>query len=104
MADLAEEEADAVPLVRDVEIPDDAELTDVASEYWDAWHLLTTDRPLLAMGGAGRIPWSSIERYAARNGVEDARLLARMLWAMDVVYLDWLADQVKRHAESAKKS
>ena len=63
--------------------------------YWVAWHALTSDRPLGAMGGAGRIPFSKIQDYADRNGFEDADLLARMLWAMDDVYLPWLAEQIK---------
>jgi hypothetical protein len=54
------------------------------------------------MGGAGRIPWSSIARYAADNLFEDPELLARMLWAMDAVYLEWLTEKQKQEAERNK--
>lgn len=47
-----------------------------------------------AMGGAARIPWTSIERYAATRGFDDD-LLARMMWAMDGVYLEWLNEKQK---------
>lgn len=48
------------------------------------------------MGGAGRIPWRSIESYAEKNLIEDPVHLSRMLWAMDQVYLAWLAEQNKQ--------
>jgi hypothetical protein len=47
------------------------------------------------MGGAGRIPWSTVDQYAEKNQFDDAALLARMLWAMDDVYLEWLAEKQK---------
>jgi hypothetical protein len=93
--ELAEEEPDAIQFAEALEMPEDAELTDVASGYWNAWHFLSSDRPLGAMGGAGRIPGSLIENYAEKNQFEDAELLARMMWAMDDVYLEWLAEKQK---------
>ncbi len=50
-----------------------------------------------AMGGAGRIPLSVITRYAEKNLFEDEQHLARMLWAMDDVYLEVLAERSKRN-------
>ncbi len=47
------------------------------------------------MGGAGRIPWRSIRDYAYDFLFEDAGQLARMMWAMDDVYLRWLDDERK---------
>lgn len=47
------------------------------------------------MGGAGRVPWSSIERYAENHHLEEPRVLARMIWAMDDVYLQWLSEKQK---------
>jgi hypothetical protein len=79
-----------------LEIPEDAELGDAAVSYWVAWHSLSSDRPMGAMGGAGRIPWSVIDRYAEKNLFDDTDQLARMLWAMDDVYLSWMAEQSKR--------
>ena len=96
LADVAEEEADAKPALAEVDIPEDAVLSDVALGYWNAWHFLTYDRPMGAMGGAGRIPGSVIDLYAERNLFEDTDLLARMLWAMDDVFLAVMAERSKR--------
>lgn len=92
---MAEEEADAVPFAAAVETPEGAELSHVAFSYWSAWHILSADRPLGAMGGAGRIPFSSIDRYAEKNLFDDPEQLSRMLWAMDSVYLTWLSEKQK---------
>lgn len=83
-----------------LEAAQDAELSEWASSYWLAWHKLTKDRPLGAMGGAGNIPWSSIERYADGNAF-DADVLARMMWAMDDVFLAWLGEQQKKPQKEA---
>jgi hypothetical protein len=91
---VAEEESDAVQFAEALELPEGAELTDIAGGYWSAWHRLTNDRQMGAMGGASRIPWSSIERYASSRGLDD-EVLARMCWAMDDVYLEWLAEKQK---------
>lgn len=61
--------------------------------------LLTHERPLGAMGGAGRIPLAAIRREAARLGFDDEDAedqLVRMLWKMDDVYLEWLDEEMKR--------
>lgn len=88
-----------MPLAESIEVPEDAELSDVAVGYWSAWQTLSADRPLGAMGGAGRIPWRSIRDHAADCGFADPEQLARMLWAMDGVYLKWLADEQKSASE-----
>ena len=85
------------------EVPEEAELSEAAIGYWIAWHALTSDRPMGAMGGAGRIPWSVIDRYAERNLFDDVDQLSRILWAMDDVYLEWMAEQAKAR-QSANKS
>lgn len=95
---MAEEEEDAKPFAQTLELPEGAELGDAYFSYWEAWHFLTSDRPLGAMGGAGRIPYSVIERYAETHLFDDADQLARMLWAMDDVYLAWMAEQAKSKA------
>lgn len=92
--ELAEEEPDAVRFAEDLEMPEGAELSEHAQGYWSAWHRLTHDRQMGAMGGASRIPWSSIERYADSRGFDD-EILARMCWAMDDVYLELLAEKQK---------
>ena len=53
---------DALP---EVEMPD---VDAVEMMYWNHFGELQTERPLGAMGGAGPIPWTSIDRYAERFG------------------------------------
>jgi len=73
-------------------------LSEWAKPYWSAWHRLSTDRPFGAMGGAGRIPWSVIAGYVDRRFPRDLEMTeryARILWSMDDIYLQWLAEQQK---------
>lgn len=66
--------------------------------YSDAFAQLTTDRPLGALGGAGAIPWSALDRYAARHGIDDLdefERFQRMIRAQDRVYLDHAAEASK---------
>ena len=56
---------------------------------WAAFWELCHDRPV-TMGGAGGIPFSSIDRYAARAGIDDPDHFARFLQLirrMDAAYL-----------------
>jgi hypothetical protein len=101
---VAEEERDAAPFLAeaDAEMPQDAELTDFAAPYFAAWRVLANDRPMGAMGGAGRIPLASIRRDATRFGFdgEDAEeTFARMMWAMDDVYLAWLDERQREQGK-----
>lgn len=67
--------------------------------YSEAFADLSTDRPLGAMGGAGPIPWSAIDRYAARHEIDDPDdfdRLRRMIRAQDRAYLDHVAEEAKR--------
>ena len=77
-------------------MPPDAELLESSRGYWSAWQVLTHDRPIGAMGGAGRIPWSSIARFAETHLFDDDVLLSRMMWGMDDVYLEWLTEKQKK--------
>jgi hypothetical protein len=63
---------------------------------WDAFAALSTDRPVGLDRGA--IPWSSIDRYARRFGIEgDAfERFARLIRSMDAAYLSYLKD---KHAQ-----
>jgi hypothetical protein len=60
---------------------------------WEAFDQLSTDRPVALTRGA--IPWSSIDRYAARYGfeAEDFGRFCRMIRAMDAAYLAYLRDK-----------
>ncbi|CAO3446618.1 hypothetical protein [Azospirillum argentinense] len=65
---------------------------------WRAWHSLTDDRAWRG-GGMGpatpcRIPWLVIVAYADRHG-HDADQLLKLIHAMDEVFLDWMAEQIK---------
>lgn len=55
-----------------------------------AFRATSTDRQI-GFGGAGPIPFSSLDRYAARYGIEDIdefdRFIA-LIWAMDGAFLD----------------
>jgi hypothetical protein len=52
---------------------------------WDAFWVLSADRQVGMAVGA--IPWSVIDRYAERNGIEDFETFHTLLRAMDNVYL-----------------
>lgn len=78
-----------------IDVSEDAEVAEANSGYWSAWHILTHDRQFGAMGGANRIPWASIESFAETAQFNDSFLLARMMWAMDEVFLPWLNEQQK---------
>ena len=59
------------------------------------------------MGGAGPIPWGSIDRWADRHGVNQSQFqdLHRFVRLLDDVWLDHQAKQMKARAEedAAKK-
>ena len=67
--------------------------------YSEAFAQLTTDRPLGALGGVGSIPWSALDRYAARHGIDDPDEFERfqkLIRAQDRAYLDHAADEAKK--------
>lgn len=52
--------------------------------------------------GEGPIPWSAIDRYAARHGLEsDVRRLVQLIQAMDTAYLEIRA--AERETEKAQR-
>ena len=81
------------------EIPD----TDyVTTMYWRHFMELQTERPLGAMGGAGAIPWSSIDRYAVRFGYDEEGYLD----FLDIMrFLDglWLKDMKRKQEKEQEK-
>ena len=64
-----------------------------ADWIWNAWNDLDGERAMIpvGMGGVvpGRIPWSSVDRWAARHGVDDGdfEFLVRALGAMDLILI-----------------
>ncbi len=66
--------------------------------FAEAFNDLSSDRPLGAMGGAGPIPWTAIDRYADRHGLDDPDVFdefRRLIRAQDRVYLDDVAEKMK---------
>lgn len=73
----------------------------------NAFSELSSDRPLGALGGVGPIPWSSLERYAARFEIEDLdefERFARLIRAQDRVYLADMAEKQKKGSGGKGKS
>jgi len=71
---------------------------------WEAFSILSGDRQIGAMGGAGPIPFTSIDRYAAREGIEgeDFDELLHFLRHLDGIYLKWAAAEAEKRAKAAK--
>ncbi len=62
--------------------------------HWSAFSDLSTDRQLGM--GLGPIPWTAIERYAARYRIEDPDefdRFAHLIGVMDRAFLSWHAEQ-----------
>lgn len=91
LAGIAEEEGEAPEaLQRRPEIEPHLRLA------WGAFWSLSGDRPVGAMGGCGAIPFTSIDRYAARYGIEDADDFDRfhtLIRRMDAAFI---ADAVQK--------
>jgi hypothetical protein len=85
-------------------IPDEPELAAGSEFHLEAFNALTTDRQIGAMGGAGPIPWSSMDRYAARHEITGDAYdhFLRMLKALDGAYLAFLAEQAQRERERVR--
>lgn len=70
---------------------DEPELADNLSWIWSAFWELGSDRPI-GMGGAGPIPFSSLDRYAGRYDIDDGEEFDRFrgfIRRMDAAYLKW---------------
>lgn len=63
--------------------------------YWQAWHQLRDDRQFGAFGGCSGIFYSAISRYARDYGIDGSEfpIFVTLIRAMDVEYLDWIAEQ-----------
>lgn len=73
--------------------------------YSSAFSQLSTERPLGAMGGCGAVPWSAIDRFAARYGIDDLDMFERferLIRAQDRVYLADVAERAKNKPPSSK--
>lgn len=84
--------------------PDDAVLPDWAGIYWRGWHDLRFDRQYGAFGGESPISFTSIDRYAARFGIERAEFATflALVTAMDEEYLAHVDRTAKAKADAEK--
>ena len=60
-------------------------------DFIDAFWTLSSDRQIYMGGGLGRIPYTSIDRYASRNGFDDPEsfhALHTLIRALDGVFLE----------------
>lgn len=103
-----EEEADAAAAFagRPLDRPPEAEWPTWSESLQVAWRVLRDDRFYGAMGGLGRIYYSSISRYAADHGIEGEALhdFVLFLSAIDDEYVRFANEQAeaerkKREAE-----
>ncbi len=81
------------------------ELPEHLALYSEAFRDLASTRQLGALGGAGEIPWTAIDRYAQRYGL-DFDGFERLRWAIgiqDGVYLEHLAQKAKESANRGGK-
>ncbi|CAN2532530.1 hypothetical+protein [Methylocapsa aurea] len=78
---------------------DRPEIPEHLVSVWRAFWSLTGDRPLGALGGVGRIPFTSIDAYAARfrsGDLDDFERFETLLRRIDEAYLAWVAEQSKK--------
>jgi hypothetical protein len=57
--------------------------------------------------GVGPIPWTALDRYASRHGVDDPDdfdEFVELITAMDQAYLDHCHEEQKRQAKAAPSS
>lgn len=62
--------------------------------YLDAFWMLTGERPVGVFGGVGRIPFSAVDRWAQRYGVDDLdgfERLQMIVDALDAEFIDFVA-------------
>jgi hypothetical protein len=85
-----------------VEPPETAFAPDAFPEadfYIEAFHALSTERQIGAMGGAGYIPWSKAMAFATDAGLTSADerdRFWRLIHKIDAEeYLPWLAEKQK---------
>lgn len=107
---MIDEEADAAAHFKgreqDAERPADARWPEWSGYLQVAWHVLRDDRFYGAMGGAARIYYAALDRYAARHRIEGQAFdeFQTLIFAMDAEYLDHLAEQAKQTEAKTKQT
>lgn len=74
---------------------------------WEAFQRLTSERQVSGWGPPGRVPWTAIDRYAARFGWGGDQYLyfLEIMEQLDRAYLDYQAERFeaeKREQELAR--
>lgn len=72
---------------------------------WQAFWLLNSDRGM-SFGGPLPIPFSSLDRYAARYGIADIdefEQLVDVIGTMDSAYLEWAQTDARKVTDAAKR-
>lgn len=65
---------------------------------WSAFWALSSDRPPI-LGSIGQVPFSSIDRYAARFGLvcrDEFERFERLIRAMDAAFREKVLDDAKK--------
>lgn len=78
-------------------------LDDVEMLYWNSFQELQSERPIGGMGGAGSIPWTSIDRYAERFGFTGA-YYQQFHSVMRFLDNKWLSMMHEKQEKERKKS
>lgn len=104
---MIEEEADAaVAFASDADKYSNPEEMDFEQDlmiYWRAWHALRFDRNY-TFGGEAPIPFSSVDRYASRHGINGIEFdfLFRLVTSLDIEYLNVQSEKRKQEEEQRK--
>jgi hypothetical protein len=83
--------------------PPEAELPPGVEFYLAAFHELSHDRAS-GMGGPGGIPFTAIDAYARRRGIdgEDFDVLLKLLRACDAEFLAYVSELSKQKTETRR--
>jgi hypothetical protein len=87
-----------------VALPPEAELPSGAEYLYEAFWQCSTDRPQSGFG-VHQIPFSAIDRYATRYGIEGEEfdLLLSSVRALDEEFVQIMADKLKNETKKGGK-
>lgn len=98
LADLAEEEPDAAHFAERTR-PEETEWPVWSRQYYLAWLALRDDRFYGSMGGAGRIYYTALSRYAEDHNMPLYPFMT-FVRAIDGEFVEWVAEQDKKKTET----
>jgi hypothetical protein len=91
---VADGAADLAPYVAEHAPPADAIVPPGAELWWRCWQDVQGDRPIGM--DVGPVPWSVVDRWAARHGVSDFDALWTVTQRLDDVWMEWRREQRKK--------